>query len=87
METLRSDIRVELQKFGPKNFEDAVERAKNIESAMNSMSFDLNTIQSQFPTSHDSCRKQLEECRKQPVLGELKLIKFKLTSSLKMFEF
>ena len=69
METLRNDIRVELQKFGPKNFEDAVERAKNIESALNSMSFDLNTIQSQPSTSHDSCRKQLEEYKQQ--LGHL----------------
>ena len=62
---MENDIRVELQKFGPKNFEDAVERAKDIESALNSMSFDLNTIQSQPSTSHDSCRKQLEECKQE----------------------
>ena len=29
------------------------------------MPFDLNTIQYQVSTSHDSCRKQLEECKQQ----------------------
>ena len=34
METLRNDIRVELQKFGPTNFEDAFDKARNIESVL-----------------------------------------------------
>ena len=47
------------------HFEDAVDRAKNTESALKSMSLDLYTIQSQPSTSHDSCRNQLEECKQQ----------------------
>ena len=47
IETLRADIKAELLKFGPENFVDAVNRAKNIELAVNDQALTVNNVNQQ----------------------------------------
>lgn len=44
IESLRADIRMEVLKFGPQNFSQAVKRAKNIEAALEQQEFDVNNV-------------------------------------------
>lgn len=53
-ENIRSDIKVELLKFGLQNFNELVEKAVHIENALNQREFDVNNIISTPSTSSDS---------------------------------
>ena len=58
LETFRPDLRVKLQKSRPTKFQDAVDRAKNIEVALNSIPLNVYSTESQSTTSHSH-----EECK------------------------
>lgn len=46
MEAVRSDIKVELLKFAPSNFEDAVKKAQDIEKSLDQQSLSINNLSS-----------------------------------------
>lgn len=54
IETLRSDIKVEVLKFGLKNFEDLVDKAIHIENALEQKDFNLNNMCAVPSSSNDS---------------------------------
>ena len=60
-------MKVELEKFGPSNFDNAVNRTKNIEICLNNVTLNINTIHSQPASSHsqNQCQQKLLEYPKQ----------------------
>ena len=51
IKTIRPDIKSELLKFGPDNFLDAINRAKNIKMALNDQALTLNNVSNQQSSS------------------------------------
>ena len=64
IETLRADLKVELLKFGPNNFEDAVKRAKHIELAHDDFSQSVNNVNNVNTHERDSSNDILQRLDK-----------------------
>lgn len=61
LEALRPDIRIEVMKFGKRNFKDLVAQALDIEKALEQKNFDLNNLCAIPSTSNDLIDKLLKQ--------------------------
>lgn len=67
LEALRPDIRIEVIKFGKKNFKDLVAQALDVEKALEQKDFDLNNLCAVPSTSSDLIEKLLKQQAEQNV--------------------